>query len=134
MTRKRFIKLVMAMGDSRNRANRTAAVYRGFYTYERAMDFIKHSAEIRKTAIHFSTTLLDALTTAAAAASDAMERLREAFIPPRVPGRLLIDRPAENALYADTKQWPKQNPHLDGYSANLFLADELETAGGGGDE
>ena len=138
MTRKKFIKQLMAMGFSRNEANRSANFARVVTTYEKALEIEKQSAAIQKATVHLSITLVDMLTPVVTASSLALERLREAFKGIQVPGTLPIDWAAENALMAPGPQWPKQNQHrpdaVDAlvYGVDLAAGPDLTAYPGGG--
>lgn len=110
MTRKKYVKQLMALGFSRNEANRSANVARVVTTYERALEIEKGSVAFQKAAVHFSTTLLDTLAPAIKAIGELADQLREKFKDVQWPSILPIDWAAENALMAPDPQWPKRNP------------------------
>ena len=111
MTRKKYVKQLMALGFSRNAANRSANLARVVTTYERALEIAKISVGYQSAAVRLVSKMAAWLTSAVKAATEAARRMSEAFKGIQVPDKLPIDWAAENALMAPDPQWPKQNPH-----------------------
>ena len=104
MTRKKYVKQLMAMGYSRNEANRSANLARVVTTYERALEIEKYSVACQKELVRFGRALVDKYAPAIKA---IVARVREEL---KVPDELPIDWAVENALMAPDPQWPKQRP------------------------
>lgn len=119
MTRKKYVKQLMALGFSRNEANRSANLARVVTTYERALEFEKQSVAAQKELVRFGRALVDKYAPAIKA---IVARVREEL---KVPDKLPIDWAAENALMAPDPQWPKQNPHRPDAAAALVYGVDL---------
>lgn len=134
MTRKKYIKLLMALDVPRNQATACAnalQVAGGAYEedYRRLAPFLRIKQAVLRTArnVTAAVTCLGKSITMAMAAS-SVYKLDPADYEPE---------PAHD--------WPKKNPHLDGLAAAIFAVDEMAahglapeqikatTAGGGGD-
>ena len=135
MTRKKYIKLLMALDVPRNQATACAnalQVAGGAYEedYRRLAPFLRIKQAVLRTARNVTaavTCLAESITRAMAASS--VYKLDPADYEPE---------PAHD--------WPKKNPHLDGLTAAIFAVDEMDahglaltqeqieatTAGGGG--
>lgn len=138
MTRKKYVKQLMAMGFSRNEANRSANMARVFCTYERALEIEKQSVACQKYIVHMGVALIDKYAPAIKEIIEEVRRLSEAFKGIQVPGTLPIDWAAENAPWEPDPQWPKQNPHrpdaVDAlvYGVDLAAGPDLTAYPGGG--
>lgn len=138
MTRKKYVKQLMAMGFSRNAANRSANMARLVSTYEKALEFEKQSVAAQKAIAHWCSALVDKYAPAIKAATEAMARLGEAIKRIKVPSIPLIDWAAENALMAPDPQWLKQRPTRNDivdalvYGVDLAAGPDLTAYPGGG--
>lgn len=125
MTRKKYVKQLMAMGYSRNEANRSANMARVVTTYERALEIEKLSMGCQKATVRLAVAMSGWLASAVKAATEAMRRMSEAFKGMQFPNTLPIDWAAENALMAPDPQWPKRNPHRPDAAAALVYGVDL---------
>lgn len=141
MTRKKYVKQLMAMGFSRNAANRSANMARVVTTYERALEIEKQSAACQKATVHLAVVMSGWLASVVKAATEEVRRLSKAFKGIQVPSKLPIDWAAENALMAPAPQWLKQRPTRNDivdalvYGVDLAAGPDMTAYhGGGGNE
>lgn len=131
MTRKKFVKQLMGLGLSRNRANFHATLcrYKGISYAEHYAAMAPYlrlnratsraSVKFRMAAGYFCSGL--------ARAAAAVEKLRAALVVHHVRPITPDNLEGGNILIV-TRQ---EHEALHGYSAKIYLTDELETAGGG---
>lgn len=141
MTRKKFIKNMMALGYDRNDANDKAElVHLAGYTY--ADQWAREKAVYK-----FNAMLADMAQRARACAGEickelvkAVEKMQPAMMAAarRVTaamGAMSIYKLApEDYVEEPAQQWTKENPSLEGLYTELVLADELDSHGGGGND
>lgn len=127
MTRKRYIKQLMALGIPRNRANAMARLcqhsgksYAAEYRRQRPWLQLAHAARRAKTTILNVAKAFNSAATAAAKLRDSLVAHHATPITPANldPGNMVIV----------TRQ---EHERLHGYSAKVSFVDEMETAGGG---
>ena len=125
MTRKRYVKLLMAMGYQRNTAQLLALLARaGGCTYKRYLERERLHHAHNRAMVNLKCSLIDMFTPAVAAFSEATDALRDAFAGLDLPKVTEIVAPLTTsnldgfvAGWADVdevSQWPKENPHLGG--------------------
>lgn len=154
MTRKKFVKQLMALGYQRNEAQRLADyARRGFWTYAQYLEIEKQYHGVHSKFVSLHTSLVDCLTPAVKAAAQAVANLAKAItsaIAETQAGKTLLDYVKENA-----PQIAEQHPAdalaalpynmqimsradhdaLHGYVCGIDLANGPDfTAGGGGHE
>lgn len=113
MTRKKFVKQLMALGYQRNEAEDLAMYARwGRWTYESYLQIEKNSKARQRAMENITLTFTNMLTPAVKAAQQAIERMSEAVagIKWEVPdlSTLWTTKQVEEALLPE---WPKENPH-----------------------
>lgn len=144
MTRKKFIKRLGGYGITRNTANKMAEIaHRHGDTYEHAWArFLVLIDELER---RVKEAVTQAILYGEGTACVPWPGAYFPFYNPALDFEIkpLSDPPPWRYLYAiDTApidpapviQWPKVNPHLDGYSAKVRIVDELASYGGGGYE
>lgn len=127
MTRKRFIKLMMGMGYSRNEVNELAARARRYgmsyadrWRHERIKVFSRGFAS----GLEAVSRRIDELAAVFQnATSSAMEAARKCAAALAATIFYKID-PADDAE-EPAPAWPKENPHLDGLRIHHSFVDEL---------
>lgn len=134
MTRKKFVKQIMAMGYQRNEAQRLAEyARRGFWTYEQYLEIEKQYHGMHRKIESIKISLTDALTPAVKAATQAVQALADAItnaVERSQPGKKLLDWAKENAPQI-TERHPADA--LDAVVYGIDLANGPDfTAGGGG--
>lgn len=127
MTRKRYIKQLMALGIQRNQANTMATLCRvAGKSYETDLRRRRPWMQLARAARQVSATILNAskyFNDLAAAAAKALGGLVVHHAQPITPDNL-----EGGNMYIVTQQ---EHERLHGYSAKVSFADEIETAGGG---
>jgi hypothetical protein len=101
MTRKKFVKQIMALGYQRNEAQRLADyARRGFWTYEQYLEIEKKYHGLHRKFESFKISLVDNLTPAIKAASKVVSNLAKVItsaIAETQAGKTLLDYAKENA-------------------------------------
>lgn len=126
MTRKKFVKQLMALGYQRNHAEGMAMYARWTgCTYE---DYLRDEItriNFNKNLLNIKVSLVDYFTPVFKAAQQAVERLREAVagIKWNPPDLSALSWATEQVEEAPLPQWPKENPHrcdvLDAMAYNM---------------
>ena len=141
MTRKKFIKNMMALGYDRNEANDKAElVHLDGYTYADQWP--------REKAVYsFNTAVANIAQMARACAGEIAKRLAEAV--EKVHPSLIAAAQSVSAAMGvmpiykldpddyeiePAQEWTKENPYLAGLTTSISLVDELDSQGGGGDD
>ena len=138
MKHKKFVKQLMSMGYQRNSANALAEYARmSGWTYEQLLQQEKKRIARNRAMLNIQIALVDCFGPAVKSALRAVERLREAFAAvkwelPNTSALWATKQVAEDPL-PDNVQVMSQADHaaLHGYTADIVLADELETEPGG---
>jgi len=132
MTRKKFVKQLMGMGYQRNTAELKAAIVRGSgQSYEQYMRREKQYDALYNAAADYKKALLRPAAVLSSAAALALERFHQALANIKWP---TVDVCTLFASVDEVHLWPKENPHLHGLTADIVLVDELDGAGGGGND
>ena len=141
MTRKKFVKQLMAMGVSRNAANALAKHARNCGSYQTALQYER----VRIAAQNIVDNIVHGIRTIVApplqdfadrflnAWNNVTARFRWGVSAYELPRLYALDK--EDAL-KPAREWPAQNPYLahHGYVCGIDLANGPDfTAGGGGD-
>jgi hypothetical protein len=130
MTRKKFVKQLMAQGVSRNRANAMACAcrvagepYAVYYRRKLPWWTLAHAARLARAAVlNFSKALSGLIPVARELAAAMVAHHAQPITPENLePGNMIVV----------TKQ---EHERLHGYSAKVSFVDDLETVGGGGHE
>ena len=140
MTRKKFVKQLMALGCQRNEANTLAYLarirgmsYQTALQYERArldaQNIIDRVAHVGLTTV--TPTLRNFADRFMEAWRNVAQRFQREAAAYELPRLYALDK--EDAL-KPAPEWTKENPHLAGLNADVFLMDERDWHGGGGNE
>lgn len=127
MTRKRYIKLLMALDVQRNRANAMAyACQVAGRSYEADYRFISPWLKLAKAAREAGNAVLNMARAALTGSRHIMGRAADMVVHHALP--ITLENLEGGKMLIVTKQ---EHDALHGYSANVSFADELEKAGGG---
>lgn len=147
MTRKRFCKLCMSIGYSRNEANDLAAranwygeTYASRWEHEQrayfADNFVGGLLEgMGETLSPVFEAVTATLTNVVAAVRELAEKAAPVFQHIVAQAAAYKLAPQDDELGPEP-MWPKENPHLDGLRTDWALVDEMHTykPGGGGND
>lgn len=146
MTRKKFVKQLMAMGYDRNSAEAQAMIYERM-GYENALAWVKASTAACENFSAMMVRIADAMRPAVEAAVESIKRLAEGLS--TIDWTAAAERAAELAAITVVERKEHQedtldvlryvadaqeHAHLLGYSPSVTFVDELHGAGGGGIE
>lgn len=124
MTRKKFVKQVMALGYQRNEAQRLAEyARRGFWTYEQYLEIEKRYHGQVRAFENVKISLVDHMTPALKAAAQVVENMRRAIegAMSQTPfGKALLDWTRENVPQSN-----EQHP-ADALDAMVYALDPLQ--------
>lgn len=122
MTRKKFVKQLMALGYQRNEAQRLADyARRGFWTYEKYLEIEKRHRGLHRKFESFKISLLDNLTPAVKAAAKVVANLAKVItsaVSQSQSGKVQLD------LLRDNMQVMARPEHdiMHGYACGIDLA------------
>lgn len=126
MTRKKFVKLLMAQGYQRNTAEGVAMYARlGGWTYEQYLQVTNQNQALYRAVENIKISLVDSFIPVLKAASEAMEQLREAI------ARVRQSPAAESLLDWERENAPQSNEQ---HPADMVDALAYVARGGGGHE
>lgn len=134
MTRKRFVKLMMGLGYSRNeavniaaRANRYGVSYADRWAYENSpMGAVRRAA--KRLADGFKAMAKAIRKNIIPAVRELARKINAGIMTPNEARAALALDPIDDAL-EPAPMWPKENPHLDGLRTDVVLVDELAASG-----